>query len=188
MINIHLSNYYNRTMPNHLTDNNSENFKDPDNIDVNINAIIDFSATWCGPCMKMKPFYSKAEQFVKSIGLDVEFFVADVDHAPSLAKNYNVKAMPTLVLIKNGKIVAKKQGGSDDTGILTFIGAYFDINPKEDVDADVNAESDSSLSLSSSDDIRPSISRESSRSSRSSRSSKSSIETRSNSRSALTRN
>lgn len=110
-------------MPHHLTTaNHDENI-----VDGITNAIIDFSAVWCGPCKKMAPFFAKAESFVQSINLDVKFFEVDVDTSVELAKKYNINAMPTLILIKNGQEIERSRGFMDDQGILTLIGKHFDL-------------------------------------------------------------
>ncbi|CAL8090610.1 unnamed protein product [Calicophoron daubneyi] len=63
--------------------------------------IIDFFATWCGPCKVIAPNFEKlSEEFP-----DVTFLKVDVDQAEDAAEKYGVTAMPTFVLLKNGKPV-----------------------------------------------------------------------------------
>lgn len=110
-------------MPLHLT---NENYKD--HITKTTNAIIDFSAEWCDPCKKMKPFFDKAESFVEETNVDIKFFDIDVDESKKIARSYNIYFKPTLVLIKNGKVVSKKVGFMNDQNILTWINSHFDSN------------------------------------------------------------
>lgn len=125
-------------MPQHLTDKNyNEKI-----IDGVTNAIIDFSATWCGPCKKLAPYYAKAEQFALDEGLDITFFEVDVDKSKKLAEKFYIRAMPTIILIKNGKEVTtldengeehsdRIKGIVTDQGILEFIGRHFDLSASD---------------------------------------------------------
>ncbi|CAH1417160.1 unnamed protein product [Lactuca virosa] len=61
--------------------------------------VIDFSAAWCGPCKFIEPaVHDLAVEFS-----DVEFIKIDVDELPDVAKDFEVQAMPTFVLVKKGK-------------------------------------------------------------------------------------
>ncbi|KAK1425805.1 hypothetical protein QVD17_21166 [Tagetes erecta] len=61
--------------------------------------VIDFSADWCGPCKFIEPtVHDFADEFS-----DVDFIKIDVDELPDVAKDFDVKAMPTFVLVKKGK-------------------------------------------------------------------------------------
>ena len=115
-------------MPATLT---SENYKE--HISAKTNAIIDFSAVWCGPCKKMEPMFKKAESFIEKSGIKLEFFKVDVDDSEDIATRYKIEAMPTLVLIKNGEIVARSSGYMDSDNILVMIGRHFDL-PQENVE------------------------------------------------------
>ncbi|KAG8714026.1 hypothetical protein FRC09_018074 [Ceratobasidium sp. 395] len=68
--------------------------------------VIDFHATWCGPCHAIAPKYDAlAKEFTS-----VNFTKCDVDAVPSIAREYSVSAMPTFVFIKNGKKVDQVRG------------------------------------------------------------------------------
>lgn len=60
--------------------------------------VIDFFATWCGPCMRIAP---DVEAMAAQMP-DVLFLKVDVDVCDSIAAKYSVRAMPTFVFIKNG--------------------------------------------------------------------------------------
>jgi len=72
--------------------------------------VIDFFATWCGPCKRISPFL---EQLSDSMS-NVHFLKVDVDEAEEIARNESVSAMPTFVLYKNGKRVTELVGASQD--------------------------------------------------------------------------
>lgn len=68
--------------------------------------VIDFTATWCGPCQMIAPIYKE----LSSIYDDVVFLKVDVDENPETAANYNVSAMPTFIFIKGGVVVERVMG------------------------------------------------------------------------------
>ncbi|KAE8351960.1 thioredoxin-like protein [Aspergillus coremiiformis] len=61
--------------------------------------VVDFFATWCGPCKAVAPVVGKFSETFTS----VRFLQVDVDKNPQIAKELSVRAMPTFVLFKDGK-------------------------------------------------------------------------------------
>ena len=62
-------------------------------------AVVDFNATWCGPCRMLAPVLEEiSEQYEGK----VSFYSVDVDDSPELATEYRVSSVPCLVLLKNG--------------------------------------------------------------------------------------
>lgn len=64
--------------------------------------VIDFYATWCGPCRKLSPIIEKME---KKYAGKINFSKIDIDENPTLAEKYGVSAIPTLVYIKGDTVV-----------------------------------------------------------------------------------
>ena len=62
-------------------------------------AVVDFSATWCGPCRMMAPVL---EEISEKLGDQVSFYNVDVDEVPELAQEFRISSIPCLVLLKNG--------------------------------------------------------------------------------------
>ncbi|XP_014739566.1 PREDICTED: thioredoxin-like [Sturnus vulgaris] len=72
--------------------------------------VVDFSATWCGPCKMIKPFFhSLCEKYG-----DVVFIEIDVDDAQDVASHCDVKCMPTFQFYKNGKKVQEFSGANKE--------------------------------------------------------------------------
>ncbi|GMI00606.1 hypothetical protein TrLO_g8473 [Triparma laevis f. longispina] len=72
--------------------------------------VLDFTATWCGPCKMITPFYhTLSEKYDKVVFLSV-----DVDECPDVASEYDVSAMPTFVFLKEGEVVDRLQGANGE--------------------------------------------------------------------------
>ena len=69
--------------------------------------IIDFWATWCGPCIRMAPVF---EDLSKDYHGKLKFAKLSVDDFPEIAEKYEVSGIPCLVLIHNGKEVDRIVG------------------------------------------------------------------------------
>lgn len=69
--------------------------------------LVDFYATWCGPCQMMSPIL---EQVGSSLRDRLQIVKIDTDRYPNLASEYDIQALPTLVLFKNGQPVEKIEG------------------------------------------------------------------------------
>lgn len=79
--------------------------------------LIDFGATWCGPCRTLSPI---VDSFAESQN-EVKVVKIDIDDYPKLAALYKVRAVPTLVLIKNGAQVATNVGMISLSKLTDFV-------------------------------------------------------------------
>ena len=68
--------------------------------------LVDFFATWCGPCKMLSPVLEE----MSSLRSDVKIVKIDVDQNPELSKRFAVMSVPTLILFKHGKPVATEHG------------------------------------------------------------------------------
>ncbi len=79
--------------------------------------LIDFFATWCGPCSMVSPIVDEIAQERS----DIKVCKVDVDEQGELAAAFGVSSIPTLVVFKNGKITAKQIGALPKPGILALL-------------------------------------------------------------------
>lgn len=77
--------------------------------------LVDFYATWCPPCRMLSPVLEKVD-IVKVVKVDV-------DKAPLLADAFNIRAVPTLILFKDRKPLARKEGYMGLNDLLNWIKA-----------------------------------------------------------------
>ncbi len=95
----------------------TENFKEISKKGV---VIVDFFATWCGPCKMIAPIFEKvAGEFN-----NVTFIKVDVDKHEDLAREYGVMSIPTIVILKDGKEVEKNVGFMSDEALRGLIKKY----------------------------------------------------------------
>jgi thioredoxin 1 len=69
--------------------------------------VVDFNATWCGPCKTLKPLFKKAAD---NFAGKASFASIDVDQNPTVSQQYQVQSIPLLLFFKDGKIVNKSIG------------------------------------------------------------------------------
>lgn len=68
--------------------------------------LVDFFATWCGPCKMLAPVLEE----IANDRSDIKIVKMDVDECPELSKKYAIMSVPTLMLFKNGTVISTEHG------------------------------------------------------------------------------
>ena len=79
--------------------------------------LLDFWAPWCAPCRMIVPIIEE----IASERSDIKVGKINVDEQPELASEFGVMSIPTLVVVKNGKVVQQVSGARPKEAILTMI-------------------------------------------------------------------
>jgi thioredoxin 2 len=71
--------------------------------------LVDFWATWCGPCRMVSP---ALEKLAVELADKLKLVKVDVDASPELSTRFEIQAVPTLVIMRDAKTVARRSGAS----------------------------------------------------------------------------
>ena len=96
----------------HITKENFESIKNSGKT-----VLLDFFATWCGPCRMIAPFIEE----IANERDDIIVGKINVDEEPSLAEAFGVFSIPTLVVLKNGQVTKQSAGARPKESILAML-------------------------------------------------------------------
>ena len=83
--------------------------------------LVDFTATWCGPCKQMKPIVDAAE---KKFAGKVRVIAVDIDQNQELASRYNVSSIPFFGMFKDGQLIEHRVGAMSPVAFEKWIEGY----------------------------------------------------------------
>ncbi len=79
--------------------------------------LVDFWAAWCGPCRMLSPIVDALSLEMK----EMKFGKVNVDEQPELSEKFEVASIPTLLLFKDGKVIANRVGATTKEGLKEWI-------------------------------------------------------------------
>ena len=80
--------------------------------------LVDFHATWCGPCKQMAP---ELQRFAQNNTGKLRVIKIDIDKNPATAQQFNIQGVPTLILFKEGKVLWRQSGAMSSSQISEAI-------------------------------------------------------------------
>lgn len=80
--------------------------------------LVDFFATWCGPCRQMLPIVTEISSEMAD---KLAVYKMDVDEAPNTPDKYEIQNLPTMIIFKNGQVVAKHSGALLKADLVKWI-------------------------------------------------------------------
>ena|SRR3712207_3827947 len=83
--------------------------------------LVDFFATWCGPCKMMHPIL---EQLKEDLGDDIKIIKVDVDNNEALAMQYRIQSIPTMMLFRKGENIWRHSGAMGLNDLKNVINQY----------------------------------------------------------------
>lgn len=81
--------------------------------------LVDFWATWCGPCRMQAPILDELDE---QLGDKVKICKLDVDDEPAIAQRFGVFSIPTLMVFRNGEMISKEVGVHTIEQLMTMLG------------------------------------------------------------------
>ncbi len=83
-------------------------------------AVVDFYADWCGPCKQFAPTF---ESISNEMAGKASFLKVNADQSPDILQRHNVRALPTIIVFKNGTEFARKVGPADAETLRGYVRA-----------------------------------------------------------------
>jgi thioredoxin 1 len=97
---------------------NESNFQN-EVLESDVPVLVDFTATWCGPCKALAPIVEKiADEFQGKIKVGK----LDIDDAPGIASKYSVRSVPTVIVFRGGQKAGSHVGLTTRDKLVTLLG------------------------------------------------------------------
>lgn len=87
-------------------------------INKELPVLVDFFATWCGPCQTLSPILKQVKD---ELGDSISILKIDIDKNPAIATQFQVRGVPTMLLFKNGKQIWRQSGVLSKNDLISVI-------------------------------------------------------------------
>lgn len=103
--------------------NNKKKVKFKDIVNSKKPVLVDFYATWCGPCQALSPIIGEVK---KELGTKMKVIKIDVDKKKSISNKYKIRTLPTLAIFQNGEILWRASGMKTKTELLKITSKFIE--------------------------------------------------------------
>jgi thioredoxin 1 len=83
--------------------------------------LVDFNATWCGPCKEMIPILEEVQQMIP----DLKVVKVDIDESEAVADHYDIQSIPAMYLFYKGEIIEKKTGKCSKEDVIRWVSKFY---------------------------------------------------------------
>ena len=102
-----------------------------ENMNKNVLSLLYFTASWCGPCQKIKPFLKELSESLKTNGeYNIEFYMIDIDSNEEFCDKCKISSVPTFFIMNGKDLLGSLSGANKDKLSEMIVNVFNDYNKK----------------------------------------------------------